>query len=90
MVTTYTDLYRYRELFGSLWRRDLESKYKGSLLGVLWVLIPPLVLMGVYLFVFHYMWRTTAGELLPALPAGRPRAVGLLRDVGPDRRAARW
>jgi homopolymeric O-antigen transport system permease protein len=58
-VTTYTDLIRYRELFGSLWRRDLESRYKGSLLGVLWVLIPPLVLMGVYLFVFHYMWRTT-------------------------------
>jgi len=58
-VTTYTDLIRYRELFGSLWRRDLETKYKGSLLGVLWVLIPPLVLMGVYLFVFHYMWRTT-------------------------------
>ncbi len=58
-MTTYTDLIRYRELFGSLWRRDLETKYKGSLLGVLWVLIPPLVLMGVYLFVFHYMWRTT-------------------------------
>lgn len=58
-MTTYTDLIRYRELFGSLWRRDLESKYKGSALGILWVLIPPLVLMGVYLFVFHYMWRTT-------------------------------
>ena len=65
MVTTYTDLIRYRELFGSLWRRDLESKYKGSLLGVLWVLIPPLVLMGVYLFVFHYMWRTTQVSYYP-------------------------
>jgi len=63
--TTYTDLLRYRELFGSLWRRDLESKYKGSLLGVLWVLIPPLVLMGVYLFVFHYMWRTTQVSYYP-------------------------
>ena len=65
MGTTYTDLLRYRELFGSLWRRDLESKYKGSLLGVLWVLIPPLVLMGVYLFVFHYMWRTTQVSYYP-------------------------
>jgi len=65
VVTTYTDLIRYRELFGSLWRRDLESKYKGSALGVVWVLIPPLVLMGVYLFVFHYMWRTTQVSYYP-------------------------
>ncbi len=58
-MTTYADIWRYRELFGNLWRRDLQSKYKGSVLGVLWVLIPPLVLMGVYLFVFHYLWRAT-------------------------------
>ena len=56
-MATYLDLIRYRELFGNLWRRDLQSKYKGSALGVLWVLIPPLVLMGVYLLVFHYLWR---------------------------------
>jgi lipopolysaccharide transport system permease protein len=56
-MTVYADILRYRELFGNLWRRDLQSKYKGSILGVLWVLIPPLVLMGVYLLVFHYLWR---------------------------------
>jgi len=58
-MATYLDLFRYRELFGNLWRRDLQSKYKGSVLGIVWVLIPPLVLMGVYLLVFHYLWRTT-------------------------------
>ncbi len=58
-MTVYVDLIRYRELFGSLFRRDLHAKYKGSVLGVVWVLIPPLVLMGVYLLVFHYLWRTT-------------------------------
>ena len=58
-MATYLDVFRYRELFGNLWRRDLQSKYKGSALGIVWVLIPPLVLMGVYLLVFHYLWRTT-------------------------------
>ena len=33
-VSAYADLVRYRELFGSLFRRDLEAKYKGTLLGV--------------------------------------------------------
>ena len=29
-MTVYTDLFRYRELFGNLFRRDLQAKYKGS------------------------------------------------------------
>jgi lipopolysaccharide transport system permease protein len=56
-VTVYTELFTYRELFGNLFRRDLQAKYKGSALGVVWVLLPPLVLMGVYLLVFHILWR---------------------------------
>ena len=56
-MTVYTELITYRELFGNLFRRDLQAKYKGSALGVVWVLLPPLVLMGVYLLVFHVLWR---------------------------------
>ena len=37
-MTVYTDLVRYRELFGNLFRRDLQAKYKGSFLGVAWTL----------------------------------------------------
>ena len=51
-MTVYADLYRYRELFSNLVRRDFQAKYKGSLLGVLWSLLNPLVLLGVYLLVF--------------------------------------
>jgi homopolymeric O-antigen transport system permease protein len=57
-VTVYADLFRYRELFGNLWRRDLRAKYKGSLLGVLWTLAYPLLLMAIYLFVFSLLWHT--------------------------------
>jgi lipopolysaccharide transport system permease protein len=62
-VTTYLDLFRYRELFGSLFRRDLRAKYKGSVLGVLWSLAHPLVLMGVYLVVFSVLLRISAADV---------------------------
>ena len=56
-VTTYLDLFRYRELFGSLFRRDLRAKYKGSALGLLWSLAHPVMLMLVYLLVFSVMLK---------------------------------
>ena len=58
----YADVVRYRELFGSLFRRDLRAKYKGSVLGLAWSLAHPLVLMGVYLVVFSVLWRATATD----------------------------
>src|SRR3954471_8749938 len=51
-MTVYADLVRYRELFANLFRRDFQAKYKGSVLGVAWSLLNPLVLLGVYLVVF--------------------------------------
>jgi ABC-type polysaccharide/polyol phosphate export permease len=51
-MTVYADLVRYRELFSNLFRRDFQAKYKGSALGVLWSLLNPLILLGVYLLVF--------------------------------------
>jgi lipopolysaccharide transport system permease protein len=61
-VTTYLDLFRYRELFGSLFRRDLRAKYKGSALGLLWSLAHPLTLMLVYLLVFSVMLKIPAAD----------------------------
>jgi ABC-type polysaccharide/polyol phosphate export permease len=51
-MTVYVDLLRYRELFANLFRRDFQAKYKGSVLGIVWSLVNPLVLLGVYLLVF--------------------------------------
>ncbi len=56
-MTIYTDLFRYRELFRNLFRRDLHAKYRGSVLGVAWSLANPLVLMGIYALVFSVLWR---------------------------------
>jgi ABC-type polysaccharide/polyol phosphate export permease len=43
---------RYSYLFEQMVRRELRQRYKGSVLGVLWYLINPLVLMGVYGLMF--------------------------------------
>ena len=51
-MNVYADVFRYRELFGNLFRRDLQAKYRGSALGVLWTIVNPIMLMGVYLLVF--------------------------------------
>jgi lipopolysaccharide transport system permease protein len=75
-VSVYVDLFRYRELFGSLFRRDLRAKYKGSVLGLLWTLANPLILMAVYLAVFSLLWKASVAAydhywlfLLCGLPA---------------------
>ena len=59
IMTVYTDLVRYRELFANLFRRDFQAKYKGSALGVLWSLLNPLVLLAVYLLVFGVVFSNT-------------------------------
>jgi len=51
-MAVYADLVRYRELFANLFRRDFQAKYRGSVLGIAWSLVNPVVLMGVYLVVF--------------------------------------
>jgi ABC-type polysaccharide/polyol phosphate export permease len=54
-VSVYVDLVRYRELFANLFRRDFHAKYRGSVLGIVWSLVNPLALMGVYLVVFNLL-----------------------------------
>jgi lipopolysaccharide transport system permease protein len=58
-VSRYADVLRYRDLFASLFRRDFQARYKGSLLGIVWSLANPLVLVAVYLLVFSLLWRVT-------------------------------
>jgi ABC-type polysaccharide/polyol phosphate export permease len=62
-VSVYADLIRYRELFASLFQRDLRAKYKGSALGLVWTLALPVTLMLVYLVVFSVMWKASATDV---------------------------
>jgi ABC-type polysaccharide/polyol phosphate export permease len=62
-VSVYADLIRYRELFASLFQRDLRAKYKGSALGLLWTLALPVTLMLVYLLVFSVMMKSRGTDV---------------------------
>ena len=48
----FCTIWRHRELTWQLTLREIQSRYKGSYLGLLWPLITPLFMLGVYSFVF--------------------------------------
>lgn len=48
------ELYHYRFLLQNLITRDLKVRYKNSLLGVLWSLLNPLLMMVVFSLVFTF------------------------------------
>ena len=57
VVDALRELYRYRVLVVSLVTRELKARYRGSLLGFLWTVLNPLLLMAVYALVFRYYIR---------------------------------
>jgi len=50
-------LFRYRELIRNLVLKDLKLKYRDSVLGFLWSLANPLLLILAYSFVFGHILR---------------------------------
>lgn len=53
----WKELWEYREMISSLVKRDLRSRYKGSVLGFLWMFLNPLLQLGVYTIVFSTIMR---------------------------------
>lgn len=58
---------RYRHLTWELTRREITDRYSGQLLGPLWALGHPLMLMGIYVFLFTYVFphRWPEGTNMP-------------------------
>lgn len=46
-----------RELLKSLIIRDIKSKYTGSFIGVLWLVINPVIMLAIYTFVFSVVFN---------------------------------
>ncbi len=69
LITDFVDqmshLYQYRELIRNLVIRDLKVRYKDSVLGVLWSLMNPLMMMVVFTIVFTVMTPVAAIEKFP-------------------------
>jgi ABC-2 type transport system permease protein len=52
LTTRVSDILRYRELISNLVRKELRVKYKNSVLGFLWSLLNPALLLAIYWVVF--------------------------------------
>jgi lipopolysaccharide transport system permease protein len=61
------DVFGARELTANLVRRDLKVRHRGSLLGMLWSLTTPVLVVALYYVVFRYILRVA-----PAQDVARP------------------
>src|ERR1700742_1470735 len=50
-------IFHFRSLLGTLTSLDLKARYRGSVLGFLWSLANPLLLLSVYTFVFSVVFH---------------------------------
>jgi lipopolysaccharide transport system permease protein len=64
VVAQAAELVRYRGLVRNLVAKDLKVRYKNSILGFLWSLLNPLLMMIVFTFVFTKL----LGETIPDFP----------------------
>ena len=72
-MTVFRLLWRHRALIAVLVRRDLDARYRASVLGFFWSLLNPLLLLAVYAVVFTYIFS-------PRFPGGDPYPLFLGLD----------
>jgi lipopolysaccharide transport system permease protein len=65
-VAMFTSLWRNRQLIWQMTRREVAGRYRGSLIGLAWSFINPLLMLIVYTFVFSVIfkarWSATGEE----------------------------
>lgn len=69
-------LLTYRSLLWTLVVRELKARYRGAFLGYFWSLVNPLLLLGVYTFVFNYIFR-------PRMEGADPYALFMMTGLFP-------
>ncbi|MEJ7745165.1 MAG: ABC transporter permease [Luteimonas sp.] len=59
-------LWRHRNLIGQMTRREVVGRYKGSVMGLAWSFLNPLLMLVIYTFVFRVIfkarWETAGNE----------------------------
>ncbi len=56
-LAIFTSLWRNRQLVWQMTRREVASRYQGSLIGLAWSFITPLLMLVVYTFVFSVVFK---------------------------------
>ena len=55
-------IWNARELLINLVKRNISVRYKGSMLGVLWSIVQPLMMLCIYTYVFSVVFKARWGE----------------------------
>jgi len=58
-------LWKNRNLIYQLSKRDLLARYRGSMLGVVWALLGPLMMLAIYTVVFGFIFEGRFDETVP-------------------------
>ena len=61
--SSVVDLWHHRELLWQFTVRSIEVRHKGSHLGLIWSVLNPLLMLGLYVFIFGYVFRGKFGVL---------------------------
>ena len=56
-LSTLSGIWKGRDLLGQLVRRNIEIRYKGTMMGLVWMVVTPLVMLAVYTFVFGVVFK---------------------------------
>ena len=73
MFATFNEFFaiiRYKELLRNLVARDIKVRYKRSVLGILWVMLNPLLMMLILSMVFSEVFRVTTKNYTTYLLSG--------------------
>ena len=55
-------IFQYNDLIGNLVRRDLKTRYRDSVLGLLWTILNPLFMAAIYIFFLTLLSRAIASQ----------------------------
>lgn len=53
----FSQAWKHRLLIWQLLKRDIQSRYRGSALGLLWSLVTPVIMLSIYTFVFQQVFK---------------------------------
>ena len=76
MLRVARQIFRFRGLLATLTARELKARYRGSVLGFLWSLANPLLLLAIYTFVFSVIFK-------PRVPGIEPYALFVVSGLFP-------
>lgn len=66
--TVWSSLWRHRDLLWQFTLRNVELRHKGSHLGLVWSILNPLLMLGLYVYVFGFIFH---GHFHAAVPESR-------------------